>query len=551
MAYIAPNSTVWIYKGVPLDENYENTYWFSDKATQKAEFDKSYLAATFTAQSYCRASGNAIRVQINPDTIYNCNYMAFRNTGFGNKIFYAFVNEVAYVNNLTAEVRFTIDVMQTYLRDIIFLPSYIEREHSATDEIGDSITAEPNVASGLNINGVYNDLYPSGERGAYTVLVTAHDFLNPNKEMYVYSSTRFSNVRGAVIAGQANVLRGEADGVSYVDEITKAVNEYIKTCGIEGILQMYTIPATGFSGRFEIDKPWLAYGYSKLMPPDTPYEARLTKPNKSTSTLGGYKPVNAKLYTYPYYYLNITNSDGTAKEYRYEFFMGGSEAKFNIHSSGIAPDGCLVCVPQYYKNATNVNNWDEGFAYSKFPASSVTSDQMIGYMGANSSKMIANQLSSNLGLVTNLLSNPTSPSNVVNSSIQAANTPLHTFANLWDLRGKPSVIGGLSGDYFNAVNNIPAFQACNVTVNASVAKQYDDYFTRFGYAVNEVKFPNFFQNKGRKTFNYVKTVGASITAKEAPAEAVKKIKEIFDSGVTLWLQLGNVGNFGLSNDCIT
>ena len=146
MAYIAPNSTVWLYKGVRLDPNYENTYWFASKAAQKTAFD-AYLAYTFTAQSYCRATGNAIRVQRNPDDLINCNYMAFRNTSFGDKIFYAFIDEVAYINNSTAEIRFTIDVMQTYLRDITFLPSYIEREHSATDDIGDNIVPEPSIGS--------------------------------------------------------------------------------------------------------------------------------------------------------------------------------------------------------------------------------------------------------------------------------------------------------------------------------------------------------------------------------------------------------------------
>ena len=51
MAYIAPNSTVWLYKGVPLDPNYENTYWFASKAAQKAALDTSYLAYTFSEQS--------------------------------------------------------------------------------------------------------------------------------------------------------------------------------------------------------------------------------------------------------------------------------------------------------------------------------------------------------------------------------------------------------------------------------------------------------------------------------------------------------------------
>ena len=94
------------------------------------------------------------------------------------------------------------------------------------------------------------------------------------------------------------------------------------------------------------------------------------------------------------------------------------------------------------------------------------------------------------------------------------------------------------------------FYSMHMCYDKATLMQYDSYFTRYGYAVNQVKFPNFIQDKGRKTFNYIKTNGASIAAKDAPADAVEKMKQIFDSGTTVWLQLGNVGNFGLSNDPI-
>ena len=94
------------------------------------------------------------------------------------------------------------------------------------------------------------------------------------------------------------------------------------------------------------------------------------------------------------------------------------------------------------------------------------------------------------------------------------------------------------------------FYAMQMCYDKATLVQYDNYFTRYGYAVNQVKFPNFIQDKGRQTFNYIKTNGASIAAKDAPADAIEKMKQIFDSGTTVWLQLGNVGNFGLSNDPI-
>ena len=51
---------------------------------------------------------------MNVEALYNCNYLAFQNASFGGKWFYAFIDSVEYVNNVTSEVTYTIDVMQTW-----------------------------------------------------------------------------------------------------------------------------------------------------------------------------------------------------------------------------------------------------------------------------------------------------------------------------------------------------------------------------------------------------------------------------------------------------
>lgn len=557
MAYIAPNSTVWLYKGVPLDPNYENTYWFPDKATQKAQFDNSYLAYTFTAQSYCRATGNSIRIQRNPDDLINCNYMAFRNTSFGNKIFYAFIDEVAYINNSTAEVRFTIDVLQTYFRDVIFMPSYIEREHSATDGIGDNIVPEPAICSGEEVVN-YEGLFSQGleDTHLYTVIVTAHDLIDPKAEKFMFQVTdpgTNSGIKGATLAGQYNVAYVTS---ATLDNFYQTMTNYISKVGQNSILAMYTIPSYAYDWNTSTATSlWLQKNVS--IDPTNKYYVQLVDFPTISDTLDGYRPVNKKLYTYPYNYLRVRSGSGDTKDFRYEFFAHRlsdgtptTQAQFRVQTTGITPDQAVYCFPVHYRGSELANDWAYALEYNTFPATSFVSSQYSDYLAANSNKLLASQVSRIASAVTIAAQSKASPVGAMNSLLGTAMGGMTEYAALQDLKAQTNIYGGTSSGFFGALNRIDLFQYMKMSVNRVVAKRYDDYFTRYGYATNQIKFPNFILGKGRQTFNYIKTNGASIVSKDAPADAIQKMKQIFDSGTTVWLQLGNVGNFGLSNDPI-
>ena len=69
-----------------------------------------------------------------------------------------------------------------------------------------------------------------------------------------------------------------------------------------------------------------------------------------------------------------------------------------------------------------------------------------------------------------------------------------------------------------------------MSINPIYAKRLDDYFSMFGYLVNEVKDVEL---HSRKNWNYIKTVGANITG-NCPKDSLLKIKSIFNWGITLW-----------------
>lgn len=140
--YIQPNTNIILLKGVPLDNTYSDTIYFADTTSQYNHFI-SYTNKMFPAQTYQRVNKRTLRVQIKADDIYDYNYLMFRNASYGTKWFYAFINRVNYINDNTSEVVYELDVMQTWMFEAVLEPSYVEREHSATDVIGENIAPEP------------------------------------------------------------------------------------------------------------------------------------------------------------------------------------------------------------------------------------------------------------------------------------------------------------------------------------------------------------------------------------------------------------------------
>ena len=144
--FIQPNSNIKIYNNIPLDNKYEHTLYFANIAEQNNYFhptEKPKAKYVLTAQSYQRVVKGTMRIAKKAEDLYDCNYLAFQNVAFGKKWFYAFITSVEYINNETSEITFEIDRIQTYWFDLKLKQSFVEREHSSTDNIGDNIEPEP------------------------------------------------------------------------------------------------------------------------------------------------------------------------------------------------------------------------------------------------------------------------------------------------------------------------------------------------------------------------------------------------------------------------
>ena len=186
-------------------------------------------------------------------------------------------------------------------------------------------------------------------------------------------------------------------GVKTLAEATAVVKWYVDPTGIAGtygdaIKNIFLVPKTlyGISPHEQLTD----YGFTMYIPTNT----TLTTINSSTSitrltTIDGYTPKNAKMYTWPYSYLLVSNNVGGNAEYRYEDFTSATPT---FELTGIITSGCDIKLnPKNYKNITTANQI-YGLKMGKLPVCSWNTDSYAVWLAQN-------QLNMQVSLTRNLL----------------------------------------------------------------------------------------------------------------------------------------------------
>ena len=553
MAGVAPNGNIWLLRGVPVDMAHTKTYRPKSAADQFTAFSV-YKKYTLTEQTYIRHSINSIRVEYSADDVIDCNYMIFQTSTFSGKYFYAFITDVEYVSNNTCRIIFDIDNLQTYYFDIDFLPSLIAREHSDTDNIGDSVTPEPILATGQE---VYSNpqAFQHEESGLYTVVVTTKDLLNPTGRIYT-TFTHFT-LRGLVLAGAYNICNVTSESLS---DFVNVITNYIETAGGVGeIIAVYAIPKDAYpNGNWDSTHTWLAPRVNPNMPDGKFYD--VVKPVKG-DTLDGYSPSNAKLYTYPYCFLRVSDYRGATKDFRYEYMESSSQ--FRVVNSGIMPSPSeqLTC-RSYAGTDSQMAEWDNAMWVSNYPTPTFSVSEFSDYYGANHNSQIAQQLGNIVTSIGSFItlgfgassyesdSGNMPISNPINNVTSSINNAITFYGKQQDLLNRTSVMNANQSSFLSLMYGRDLFGSYRVCFNKTVLKIYDDYFTRFGYAVNSIKVPYFGYGRGRTKYNYCKTQEANIKSKSAttgvPMGALTDIVNIFNNGICLWENMGEVGKYSVN-----
>lgn len=121
---IEPQSELNFYSDVEVSRPLA----FSTKAKLDAYFNskKVIALADFTT---IKKQTSRIRVDIPMKSLQRCNYLSFKNPAFENKVFYARIFDMNYINNECTEVAFGINYWYTFGHDVKIMSGLIEREH--------------------------------------------------------------------------------------------------------------------------------------------------------------------------------------------------------------------------------------------------------------------------------------------------------------------------------------------------------------------------------------------------------------------------------------
>lgn len=537
-----PDGQVNILRGVPIDPEYKHTLYWTDKGSQSAYFT-GCTKNTYDRMMYIRETGR-LRATCCSDDIDDCNYLMYRNLQYVDKWFYAFIKHVYYVNDNCCEIEFEIDVMQTYFFDIDIKQSFIERNHTVTDEIGDN-----RVDENLNIGGYYvmqsESLYGTTNSQNWDVIAYS------TFDLQTFQSTGGTLVNGMysalerTVIGRITLTRvGNTMQATFAQDPRPLIQDLVNNHAdkIDGLVAIVLAPAL-FESNVSLEKNVRKPQFYDVLGGNNPSSMR-------------YTPRNAKLYTFPYVGIYITDGSGQGKVYSFEDFVGDNTyAKFIIYSDR-APAQSVVVAPFGYKgynpsDVQNAINFEESLVISSFPQCAWVSDTFQTYLAQNQTSI---GVSSALGalefiggaaltVATEGLGAPIGISMMASGASSIGKT-------LVDLSDKskvpPKANGNITGTAFYTLGEKTG-RAIRICGRPDYLKIIDDYFTVYGYAIKNVGVPNI---SARPHWNYIKTVDACILPVSGgglPSSALGKIIQIFDRGVTFWKNPAEVGNYSLNN----
>lgn len=500
---VQPNTIIKVYTDLALDKSYKNTLYFGSVADQNSFFHGSKTPiATFQNNSYQRVNKKTIRVNSVADRLYNACYIAFQNSSYGQKWFYAFVEKVEYVSDTCCEISYTIDSIQTYLLQCDIKQCFVEREHSVTDEIGENICSE-----NLDLGNIVCVDITENTFSVNTVLLfttTPKATINPAGHFH-----KAGSYQGCVCA--CNII-----SYTLPEEMSNLISDldvFVAQNESQNIQSIQYVPTS-----------YVSYGSGVFLSPEFTKEMPLN--------FDGYVPKNKKLLTYPFNYLDVDSLNGIA-HYRYEYFKDNKPTFIEL-ACVVTPNPQLALVPVAYNGSgTGLYNYNERITIQNFPQMPYAIDGYSQWLAQNQGSIAISAISAGIGIASG------NPIAVAGGVATLANTLNNNIVAM----GTPDQVKGLNSSNIDLAARRIGFYYKKMQVTKEYAKQIDDYFTCYGYATNRLKKPNV---SSRPHWNYVKTQNANVVG-ACPVENLAEICKAFDTGITFWKKASEIGNYDLNN----
>lgn len=486
---ISPITNVRVCRNVPFDSTYTDVITFGSASAQAAFF-AGKAKFSWSNATPVKNQASTLRLPVDADKVYDCNYICWQNANFGTKWFYGFITDITYVNPNSCFVQVELDVFQTWAFDYTIHECYVVREHPNSDNLGEHLLLEP-----LEVGEYVDELaVRSGHMNDYCAVI-----------MYAKEESVGDGLVGGIFTGLSYMetpLSASGSGA-----MLDLLQQFYNTGKADAIVASYIMPEDFYTT-------------------DSTCKSYVVQVDKHTTTLGSYTPRNKKLLSYPYNMLGVDNTMGTTKTYRYEYFTGTGDALFTM-ACGMGTSPEVVLYPRGYNNQS-LDRMDV-LTITGFPQFGYIIDTFRAWMAQNANSFAVSSIGSVVGALSSLaaLSNPVTAGIGVISSMMGIAGNVASIADRGN-RANTGVAGQGSSTFVATKDK--DFYFFQRHVREDYAAALDDYFDMYGYQTDAVKVPNI---TGRPSWNYVKTDGAKITG-SIPFDDITKIKAAFDRGITFW-----------------
>jgi hypothetical protein len=554
VAYVVPNTAIYLLSDVPLSSDQRDTYYFTSASQQQAYF-RSKIAFTFTEQSYQRVNVGKVRVQLNPaENIYQCNYMMFTNTNhWDGKWFYAFIMRIEYINENCAEITYKIDALQSWLFDYTEEQCLIKRQSPSVDYLGSNLQPEPFDCGTYVCNNTWvPQSWDTGEsyQGDYIGVLYLDNMQNNDGGLC-------DNV---FTAAQLWVFHANSSGVSrlndFIDGHIKSTVDGVTSYYPDNIIGIYMMPHECFPKGIE---------------PGNGVHISLPKSNSRWTyeipgcgrgvALDGYVPKYQKLYTAPFTNLCIDMGNGQSMLLQYEMFEGVTEGEISFaFEANSIPPCALTIYPMKYKHDPATDFYSaEQISTGEYPLCSWSTDYWTAYLGQTSTLPLTEHHTEAPTFLTPQSVNVAQVQSDVSKALLPALQNLQlgkTVGTMFDLTHaipenivngrdiyesllmsnpdyrKSDIVKGTvyNGNNWYGHNNRKHVHFRRMSVTHEYAEKIDKYFDAFGYAVNTIGTPN---KVARTKYTYVQTMGCEVRGR-ITTETKNEIARIYDNGIRFW-----------------
>lgn len=327
-----PNTTVILYKGVPLVKGGMEVLYLSGASAAAAIASKAYK--TISSCTYVREEKSYVRVPATVSECEGCNYLSFRNANHGGKYYFGFIDRIRYVNEATSQIDFTIDPFPTYSGDATELPLVHLKRNT--------------IAPGKDVRGnnLQVDYVPDSAKQEYTALDSKSWTADSCYMYYAIGNTDYDSADMMISAGSA--FTGIHVGLATAAKI-KAIQE---DGGV--IIGAYMMPASFFQASAGFFGNNLVRSLGSLTGDPLAHVSTYT---------------HAKIKTGVYNTVMLFTSQG-AKSYELELFSNVNSVSFECVGL-MTPGPSIFIYPLNYKGIAK--NLAEGM-YLKFPAIPITAN---------------------------------------------------------------------------------------------------------------------------------------------------------------------------------